>query len=100
MNSCIQLYAQCDESREKREMGFELSEWDERLLRYGDLFEDEIMNLELNLSLFDALDKCWEILAECFEPEETGIRNNIIEKHWPKRDCPKESEEVAEPVPV
>lgn len=100
MNSCIQLYAQCDESREKREMGFELSEWDERLLRYGDLFEDGIMNLELNLPLFDALDKCWEILAECFEPEETGIRSAIIEKHWPKGDCPKEPEEVAEPVPV
>ena len=100
MNTCIQLYAQCDESREKREMGFELSEWDERLLRYGDLFEEKIMNLELNIPLFDALDKCWEILAECFEPEETGIRSAIIEKHWPKENSQKEPEEVPEPVQV
>ena len=96
MNSCIQLYAQCDESREKREMGFELSEWDERLLRYGDLFEDKIMDLTLNLELFDALDKCWEILAECFEPEETGIRDAIIQKHWPKKN-PQSKEQENEP---
>ncbi len=94
MNSCIQLYAQCDESREKREMGFELSEWDERLLKYGDMFEDKIMDLTLNIDLFDALDKCWEILAECFEPEETGIRDTIVQKHWPKNNPQKEEKET------
>jgi V/A-type H+/Na+-transporting ATPase subunit B len=98
MNACIQLYAQCDESREKREMGFELSEWDERLLKYGTLFEDQIMNLNLNIGLFDALDKCWEILAECFQPEETGIRDAIINKHWPKKNLKKEKEKIAETV--
>ncbi|MEJ2705732.1 MAG: V-type ATP synthase subunit B [Sedimentisphaerales bacterium] len=100
MNGCIQLYAQCDESREKREMGFELSEWDMRLLKYGDLFEEEIMNLNLNIELFDALDKCWDILAECFKPEETGIRDTIIKKHWPQaayraQPEPQETEAVA-----
>jgi V/A-type H+-transporting ATPase subunit B len=92
MNSCIQLYAQCDESREKREMGFELSEWDMRLLKYGDMFEDKIMDLNLNIELFDALDKCWEILAECFEPEETGIRDAITAKHWPNKNRQAEPE--------
>jgi V/A-type H+/Na+-transporting ATPase subunit B len=85
MDACIQLYAQCDESREKREMGFELSSWDTRLLKYGDLFESKIMDLTLNLPLFTALDQCWTILAECFEPEETGIRGAITEKHWPNK---------------
>ncbi len=84
MNACIQLYALCQESREKRNMGFEMSEWDERLLKYGELFEERIMNLEVNIPLFEALDRCWEILAECFEPEETGIRRSLIEAHWPK----------------
>ena len=92
MNACIQ----CDESREKRQMGFELSEWDERLLKYGDMFEDKIMDLTLNIDLFDALDKCWEILAECFKPEETGIRDAIIQKHWPKNN-PHKKEENKEP---
>jgi len=84
MNSCIQLYATCRETREKRDMGFEMSPWDEKLLRYGVMFESNIMDLGVNIPLFDALDRCWEILAECFEPNETGIRTSIIEAHWPK----------------
>jgi len=84
MDGCLQLYAQCKESREKRDMGFEMSRWDGALLRYGVLFEEKIMDLSVNIPLFEALDRCWEILAECFEPEEIGLRRSIIEAHWPK----------------
>ena len=83
MDACIQLYAQCDNSREKQEMGFEMSPWDQKLLKYGDLFEKRIMDLRVNLALFEALDQCWEILAQCFEPQEVGIRQTICENHWP-----------------
>jgi len=83
MDGCIQLYALCRESREKRDMGFEMSAWDTKLMKYGALFEDRIMHLSVNIPLFEALDRCWVILAECFEPAETGIRRAIIEKHWP-----------------
>jgi V/A-type H+-transporting ATPase subunit B len=84
MDACIQLYALCRESREKRDMGFEMSDWDRKLLRYGVMFEERIMDLSLNVRLFEALDRCWAILAECFEPAETGIRRAIVEKHWPR----------------
>jgi V/A-type H+-transporting ATPase subunit B len=84
MDACIQLYALCRESREKRDMGFEMSEWDRKLLTYGTLFEDKIMALSVNIPLFEALDRCWEILATCFEPAETGIRRATIDKHWPQ----------------
>jgi V/A-type H+-transporting ATPase subunit B len=83
MDACIKLYADCDDSREKQEMGFEVSAWDKKLLKYGDLFEKIIMDLHVNLPLFDALDRCWEILAQCFEPQETGILQAIVAKHWP-----------------
>ncbi len=84
MDGCIQLYASCRETREKRDMGFEMSPWDKKLLRYGDLFEERIMSLAVNIPLEEALDRCWEILAECFTPAETGIRRSIVENHWPK----------------
>ncbi len=90
MDGCLQLYAQCRESREKRDMGFEMSRWDNALLKYGEFFEKRVMDLSVNIPLFEALDLCWEILAECFEPAETGIRRTIIEKHWPK-ELQKES---------
>jgi V/A-type H+/Na+-transporting ATPase subunit B len=83
MDACIQLYAQCDDSREKKEMGFEMTLWDQKLLKYGDFFEKQVMDLKINLPLFEALDECWQILAKCFEPEEVGIREAIRRKHWP-----------------
>lgn len=96
MDACIQLYAECRSSREKRDMGFEMSVWDKKLLRYGDLFEQQIMHLQVNIPLFEALDTCWNILAECFAPAETGIRRTIIDKHWPKSsDTQGETQELA-----
>ncbi|NLF30869.1 MAG: V-type ATP synthase subunit B [Planctomycetes bacterium] len=84
MDGCIQLYAECRESREKRSMGFEMSPWDEKLLKYGDLFESQIMDLSVSIPLEEALDLCWDILARCFTPAETGIRRSIVEAHWPR----------------
>jgi V/A-type H+-transporting ATPase subunit B len=43
------------------------------------------MALTVNIPLEAALDLGWEILHECFIPEETGIRKSMIEKYWPKR---------------
>ena len=83
MDGCIQLYASTRESREKREMGFDLTDRDAKLLRFGELFEAGIMDLAVDIPLEDALDRCWAILASCFEPAETGIRRSILEAHWP-----------------
>ena len=94
MDACIQLYALCRESREKRDMGFEMSDWDRKLLKYGELFEQRIMDLAVNIPLFEALDRCWQILAECFEPAETGIRRSLIDKYWPKPRIPAETPEM------
>jgi V/A-type H+/Na+-transporting ATPase subunit B len=84
MNTLIQLYANYRESREKQSMGFRMSPWDQKLLRYGDLFERKIMDLSVNIPLEAALDLGWQLLAECFEPMETGIHSRLVEKFWPK----------------
>ena len=84
MNVMIQLYAACKESREKRSMGFKTSAWDDKLLRYGARFEHEMMDLSVNIPLEQALDLGWRMLADCFEPAETGIATKLLEKFWPK----------------
>ena len=69
---------------EKKSMGFMMSVWDEKLIKYGALFESEMMDLSKNIALEDALDLGWKILAACFEKDEVGIKTDLIEKHWPK----------------
>lgn len=68
-------------------MGFMMSEWDDKLLKYGELFESKLMDLSVNIPLEQALDLGWEILADCFEPNETGLKTSLLQAHWPKRDA-------------
>lgn len=84
MDTMIQLYASYKETLEKQSMGFRMSEWDTKLLKYGERFEKEMMALSVNIPLEEALDRGWSILADCFEPQETGIASKLIDKFWPK----------------
>jgi V/A-type H+-transporting ATPase subunit B len=88
-NTMIRLYADSKKARERQAMGFRLSRWDEKLLRYSFLFEKRMMDLEVNLSLEDALDLGWLTLAECFDLEEVGVKRQISDKYWP-REIPPE----------
>lgn len=84
-NTMIRLYADSKKAKERQSMGFKLSKWDEKLLTYSSLFEKKLMNLNVSISLEDALNLGWQILSECFEPEEVGIKNEFIDKYWPKK---------------
>ncbi len=84
MDRMIQLFADYRETLEKRSMGFQMSDWDGKLLRYGKRFEEELMDLAVNIPLEQALDLGWSILADCFEPAETGIKDSLVKEFWPK----------------
>jgi V/A-type H+-transporting ATPase subunit B len=83
MNAMIRLYAQAEEAERKQAMAFDLSDWDRRLLRFGALFRERFMALDLAMPLEAALDAGWATLAECFRREELPIRRAIVERHWP-----------------
>ena len=87
MDGMIKLYAQYKESLEKKSMGFMMTEWDDKLLKYGEMFETKMMDLSVNIPLEDALDLGWDILAECFDPVETGMKTSLIEERWPNKDA-------------
>ena len=87
MDGMIRLYSQYKEALEKKSMGFLMSEWDEKLLKYGELFETKLMDLSVNIPLENALDLGWEILAECFEPNETGLKTSLLQERWPNKEA-------------
>ncbi|MDD3954253.1 MAG: V-type ATP synthase subunit B [Lentisphaeria bacterium] len=84
MDTMIRLYAEYKEALEKQSMGFRMSEWDQKLLKYGASFEARMMDLSVNIPLEEALDLGWKTLGECFDPSETGIKTDMIQKYWPK----------------
>ncbi len=86
MDAMIKLYASYKETVEKQSMGFKMSEWDRKLLKYGERFEREMMDLSVNIDLIDALDLGWRILAECFEKDKVGIPSKYTDKYWPSAE--------------
>lgn len=84
MDTMIRLYAEYKEALEKQSMGFRMSDWDQKLLKYGEMFEDRMMDLRVNIPLEEALDLGWKILSQCFEPAETGIKSEMLKAFWPK----------------
>ena len=84
MDGMIRLYSSYKETLEKKNMGFSMNKWDEKLLKYSSLFENKMMDLSVNLSLELSLDLGWEILADCFEKDETGIKSDLTDEFWPK----------------
>ena len=85
MDAMIKLYSQFKETVEKQSMGFKMSDWDKKLLKYGADFEREMMDLSVNIPLEESLDLGWKILAECFEKNEVGIPSKFTDVFWPKK---------------
>ena len=84
MDAMIRLYADYKSTQEKLSMGFAMSDWDRKLLAYGELFEARMMDLSVNIPLEAALDLGWQTLAACFAPEEVGIKSDLVKEYWPR----------------
>jgi len=84
MNSMIRLFAKSREVEQKLAMGFDKTPDDERYLQYGRLFYERFMDLKVDISLNEALDLGWQTLAECFHPDEMGIKQEFIDLYWPR----------------
>lgn len=83
-NTMIRLYADSKKAKERQSMGFKLSRWDNKLISFSQEFEKYMMNLQVNMSLEEALDKGWEILSKNFESQEVGMKQSLISAYWPK----------------
>ncbi len=84
MNAMIRFYSAANEAEQKQAMAFELSSYDERLLQFGQLFRERFMNINISLALEDALDLCWQTLAECFDKSELLMKQTLVDKYFPE----------------
>jgi V/A-type H+-transporting ATPase subunit B len=49
------------------------------------------MDINVALKLKDALDLCWQTLAECFEPQELLMKQALVEKYFQRKAAPVET---------
>jgi V/A-type H+-transporting ATPase subunit B len=89
MNTMIRFYSGAKDAEKKQQMAFDLSPLDHKLLKFGELFQRRFMDINVALPLNEALDLCWKTMAECFNSEELLMRENLIEKYFPRSKSPE-----------
>ncbi len=84
MNTMIRFYAGARDAEQKQAMAFDLSDFDNQLLKFGTLFQERFMRIDVSLPLEKALDLCWATLAECFRPEQLLMKQELVDTYFPK----------------
>lgn len=92
MNTMIRLYSSGKDAEKKKAMAFELSPFDLKCLKFGELFRDRFMRIDASMPLNEALDLCWQTLAECFEPQELLMKQALIDQYFPGRESASKTE--------
>ncbi len=82
MNTMIRFYSEGKEAETKQAMAFDLSPFNQKTLKFKDLFVERFMDINAKMGLNDALDLCWQTLAECFEPEELLMKQHLVDKYF------------------
>lgn len=87
MNTMIRFYSGAVEAEQKQAMAFELSDYDRQLLKFGKLFRQHFMELEVSMELEDALDLAWKMMADCFSAEQLLMKQELVNKYFPRSEA-------------
>ena len=82
MNAGVRLYADAQNAKTKLENGFDLSDYDLRCLDYAKEYAVRLLSIDVNIKIEEMLDTAWELFGKYFKPEETGIKQALIDKYW------------------
>ena len=84
MNAAVRLYADAANAKTKLENGFDLSDYDERCLKFAHDYSIKLLAIDINIDIETMLNQGWELFAKYFTKAEVAIRNELVEKYWPK----------------
>ncbi|HQP33179.1 MAG TPA: V-type ATP synthase subunit B, partial [Candidatus Cloacimonas sp.] len=73
MNTAVRLYADAANAKTKLENGFDLSDYDLRVLDFAKEYSDKILAVDVNISTDEMLDRTWELFQKYFNRAEIGI---------------------------
>lgn len=82
MNAAIRLYADAANARTKLENGFDLTDYDERTLKFARQYSDRLLAIDVNVDTDTMLDISWELFANYFTKAEVAIREKLVQKYW------------------
>ncbi|MEG0796829.1 MAG: V-type ATP synthase subunit B [Odoribacter sp.] len=80
MNAAIRLYADAANARTKLENGFDLTDYDKRTLEFAKDYSNELLAIDVNISITQMLDAAWILFRKYFTKAELGIKKEIVDE--------------------
>lgn len=84
MNSAVRLFADAANAKTKLENGFDLTDYDQRSLDFAKDYSNKLLAIDVNIDVDQMLNTGWELFSKHFSAEEIGIKQELVEKYWPK----------------
>jgi len=84
MNTAVRLFADAANAKIKLENGFDLTDYDERSLKFAKDYSNKLLAIDVNIDINEMLDTGWNLFNKHFKPEEVGIKKELVDKYWPK----------------
>ncbi|SDB98436.1 V-type ATP synthase subunit B [Williamwhitmania taraxaci] len=82
MNAAVRLYADAANAKTKMENGFDLTDYDERTLKYAKAYSESLLAIDVNVDIETMLNTAWELFSTYFSKTEVGIKTVLTEKYW------------------
>lgn len=95
MNAAIRLYADAAKAKTKLENGFDLSDYDNRTLKFAKEYAQHLLAIDVNIDMDRMLDISWALFKKNFQPDELGIKRQFLDAYWDKAATPAKTETSA-----
>lgn len=82
MNAAIRLYADAANAKTKQENGFDLTDYDQRCLKFAHDYADKLLAIDVNLNTEEMLDVTWKLFRQYFKLEEVNIKKEFTDQYW------------------
>ena len=86
MNACIRLYADAANARTKMENGFDLTDYDNRVLDFAKEYSNDLLAIDVDLKIEQMLDTAWNLFGRYFTKSEVSIKKEFMDKYWTGKD--------------
>jgi len=86
MNAAIRLFADAANAKTKLENGFDLTDYDERTMKFAKEYSNKLLAIDINIEIEEMLNTAWALLNEYFSVAEIGIKSELYEKYGKRKN--------------
>ncbi len=84
MEASVRLNADALKAKTKRENGFDLTDYEERAIKFSHDYASQILAIDVDIKPDEMLDVTWDLFQKYFTRDEVAIKDEFMNLYWKK----------------